>query len=646
MSLSAIMKKLSDAAAGNVTTLRQKIFLMTVPVLILTSVVYMLEAVRTERKIMREEILKKAEVVTMLATYSGELPLISENPELLKREIMSLKSVQEVSFVVFYDRDMKLLIREGNVLDTSLRYNRDSSLSIIEEDDHFDLSAPVFTVRAGKDIDIFEETSSGKAVRENIGWVRIGFSKDAIKQAERNFIYRGLMIALVLIIISSILVYRLAAAATRPLDLLLKAVKSVRKGTYPEITITSGDETGTLSAEFNRMSRTIREREETLVSQAQLSALVGDIGIVLTESGTLQDILRRCAEIMLMRLDAVLTRIWTCDREKNMLELAARAGKYPHEQDPYTLIHIGQFEPGATAMSRRPHYGNDIERLHNDDREWARQKGIVSFACYPLIVEEQLVGMIEIYTDRILSEHIFNSMNTIADEIALGIQHKIVEQQIKSSLNEKEVLLREIHHRVKNNMQVITSLLSLQSEYIQEKRYVDMLNDSKNRIKSMAIIHEKLYKSKDMSNIDFRDYVTTLANNLFSFYEAASRNVLLNIRVEDVSLGIDTAIPCGLIINELLSNCLKHAFPEGRKGEIDLTLVPADIERRSGYDLIVSDNGVGLPEGLDIRNTKSLGLQLVMTLAEHQLQGKLDLDRSGGTSFHLHFNEVNYTKRT
>ncbi|MDH4028262.1 MAG: GAF domain-containing protein [Nitrospirota bacterium] len=640
------MKKLSDAAAGNVTTLRQKIFLMTVPVLILTSVVYMLEAVRTERKIMREEILKKAEVVTMLATYSGELPLISENPELLKREIMSLKSVQEVSFVVFYDRDMKLLIREGNVLDTSLRYNRDSSLSIIEEDDHFDLSAPVFTVRAGKDIDIFEETSSGKAVRENIGWVRIGFSKDAIKQAERNFIYRGLMIALVLIIISSILVYRLAAAATRPLDLLLKAVKSVRKGTYPEITITSGDETGTLSAEFNRMSRTIREREETLVSQAQLSALVGDIGIVLTESGTLQDILRRCAEIMLMRLDAVLTRIWTCDREKNMLELAARAGKYPHEQDPYTLIHIGQFEPGATAMSRRPHYGNDIERLHNDDREWARQKGIVSFACYPLIVEEQLVGMIEIYTDRILSEHIFNSMNTIADEIALGIQHKIVEQQIKSSLNEKEVLLREIHHRVKNNMQVITSLLSLQSEYIQEKRYVDMLNDSKNRIKSMAIIHEKLYKSKDMSNIDFRDYVTTLANNLFSFYEAASRNVLLNIRVEDVSLGIDTAIPCGLIINELLSNCLKHAFPEGRKGEIDLTLVPADIERRSGYDLIVSDNGVGLPEGLDIRNTKSLGLQLVMTLAEHQLQGKLDLDRSGGTSFHLHFNEVNYTKRT
>ena len=210
---------------------------------------------------------------------------------------------------------------------------------------------------------------------------------------------------------------------------------------------------------------------------------------------------------------------------------------------------------------------------------------------------------------------------------------------------EKVVLLREIHHRVNNNMQIISSLLSLQSNYTRDKEYIDILSESRNRVKSMALIHEKLYQSKDLANIDFADYIKTLISNLYTFYSMSTENISLNIDVKDVVLGIDTAIPCGLVINELLSNSLKHAFPEGRKGEIRITLKKTGDVLKPDYKLTVSDNGVGIPEGVDIRKTESLGLPLIMTLIEHQLMGTIELDRTNGTSFHISFKELEYQKR-
>ncbi len=222
---------------------------------------------------------------------------------------------------------------------------------------------------------------------------------------------------------------------------------------------------------------------------------------------------------------------------------------------------------------------------------------------------------------------------------------KKIEQELKESLREKVLLLSEIHHRVKNNMQIISSLLNLQSDQIKDKQYTDIFNDSRSRIKSMALVHEKLYRSEDMANIDFNDYIQSLVNSLILFYEMNTGNIYLNVNAEDVSLGIDTAIPCGLVINELISNSLKHAFPESRKGEITVSFHKASVEGVSEYDLIVSDNGIGMPEGLDIRKTKSLGLQLVMTLIEDQLRGTIDLDRTNGTRFHIRFREICYEKR-
>lgn len=225
-------------------------------------------------------------------------------------------------------------------------------------------------------------------------------------------------------------------------------------------------------------------------------------------------------------------------------------------------------------------------------------------------------------------------------------ERRQAQEQLNTSLREKEVLLKEIYHRTKNNMQVITSLLNLQANQIDDPRYVALFNDSRNRITSMALVHEKLYLSKNLSSIDFKDYITSLANGLLTFYGKNARNVSLSVNAGEIILGIDTAIPCGLIINELLSNSFKYAFPEGRSGSIFIDLKKtATDDNDSEYELTVTDNGIGLPADIDIKNTKSLGLQLVTNLTMHQLRGSIELRRSGGTSFLIRFKEPKYNDR-
>jgi PAS domain S-box-containing protein len=218
-------------------------------------------------------------------------------------------------------------------------------------------------------------------------------------------------------------------------------------------------------------------------------------------------------------------------------------------------------------------------------------------------------------------------------------ERKRAEEQIRASLKEKEVLLKEIHHRVKNNLQVISSLLYLQSKNIQDSQTFEMFQESQNRVRSMALVHERLYQSPDLTRIDFAEYVRSLANHLFRSYGVNTNVIKLKINVDDVFLGVDTAIPCGLIINELVSNSLKHAFPDGGEGEVRIELRADDGQLM----LMVSDNGVGFPQDLDFRDTGSLGLQLVNTLVE-QIEGTIELDRSDGTAFRIAFAELKSRK--
>jgi two-component sensor histidine kinase len=212
------------------------------------------------------------------------------------------------------------------------------------------------------------------------------------------------------------------------------------------------------------------------------------------------------------------------------------------------------------------------------------------------------------------------------------------EQQLKESLKEKETLLREMHHRVKNNLQVISSLLNLQADHIDDPMAYEMLRESRNRVYSISLIHEALYKSPDFEKVDFCDYIRNLTANLFSSFGARAGKIHLIYKLQEAFLKIETAIPCGLIINELVSNALKYAFNKDQEGSITVEFRP-DGEN---FIIAVSDNGKGLPDSIDIQNSGSTGMELVTSLTQ-QLGGTIVVDRTLGTSFTMNFP---FNKRT
>ena len=272
---------------------------------------------------------------------------------------------------------------------------------------------------------------------------------------------------------------------------------------------------------------------------------------------------------------------------------------------------IQQVWPHLFDFVEHVHYAEDTEREVTMDLE--EEKHIYDVRISPLIDwRNRITGHVVVLRDI--------------------SRRKQTEEKIKASLEEKEVLLKEIHHRVKNNLQIISSLLSLQSEYVKDTRCIESLEESRNRIRTMALVHEKLYQSENLASINLKEYVKSLVSGLVRSYRVNTDRITPKIKVEDIFLGVDTAIPCGLIINELVSNALKHAFPD-RKGEITVTLHSFD----DIIELIVSDNGIGIPDNIDFKAAETLELHLVTILAEDQLEGEITLDKRKGTSFKITF---------
>ncbi len=241
-----------------------------------------------------------------------------------------------------------------------------------------------------------------------------------------------------------------------------------------------------------------------------------------------------------------------------------------------------------------------------------------------------------------ISSHIFKLKG---EPVILAVtrditQRKKSELDLKSSLKQKEALLREVHHRVNNNLQIITSLLNLQSSKLEDGKSRDILMTSQSRIKSMAMIHDKLYKSQDLDSINIKNYLKEYISDIFSLYEVDRNIINYQMDVEDLNLGIDTAIPLGLVINELLINIIKYAFPKGQKGNINIEFNLKD----NIYTLIISDDGVGLPDNINPNNTETLGLQMANSLIS-QLEGTMEFSKDNGTKFKIIFKELKYKKR-
>jgi two-component sensor histidine kinase/putative methionine-R-sulfoxide reductase with GAF domain len=277
--------------------------------------------------------------------------------------------------------------------------------------------------------------------------------------------------------------------------------------------------------------------------------------------------------------------------------------------------------------------------------------GLLSELAVPIMQGERVLAVLNLENDEpdTFATEEQELAESMAEAIALGMENarlfetaqmelakrQQAQAQISASLEEKVILLKEIHHRVKNNLQVISSLLDLQANHINDQHVLEMFKESQGRVKSMALIHEQLYQSSDLSNINFAQYLNSLVNQVRRSYNTKAQAIIINLNVATMPLTIETAIPCGLIVNELVSNAFKYAFPNRRDhpGEISI-----DLQKTADNQvaLHVRDNGVGIPEDIDLRRTKSLGLRLVNTLVK-QLRGKVSIERAGGTKFEIIF---------
>jgi PAS domain S-box-containing protein len=275
-------------------------------------------------------------------------------------------------------------------------------------------------------------------------------------------------------------------------------------------------------------------------------------------------------------------------------------------------------------------------------------EGIISYLVYPLKVGEELIGAFYFSQDKPFEnmEKLLEIATEIAEPLAVAIrqarlseENEIKTRDLESSLKEKEILLKEIHHRVKNNLQIIQSLLYLQSKNVRDQQALSLFKESQNRVKSMALIHENLYRSGDFANINFKDYIKSLAGHLLQTYQTGEPNIDIKLDISDVSFSIDQGIPCGLIVNELVSNSLKYAFPKGESGKIEISMF-ADFQHydvtQQKYILNVKDNGIGLPENYDFFKSESLGIKLVHNLVS-QLDGDIVFKNDIGTDVTVSF---------
>ncbi len=392
----------------------------------------------------------------------------------------------------------------------------------------------------------------------------------------------------------------------------------------------------------------LRNRELQLLNYASQA---------LSSSLDLDEVLYTVLEEVRRLLDVAASSIWLLDAAMNELICQHATGTQRNIVLGWRLA-LGRGIAGWVAQHGK---SINVEDTRQDNRHFKNVDRITglelrSNLSVPLKVKDRIIGVLQVMdssANRFDETHI-NLLETLALSAAISIENARLyreaqqeiaerkrvekslresEEKIKSSLEEKELLLKEIHHRVKNNMQIISSLLNLQSRHISDEAARSLFQDSQNRIHSIALVHEKLYQSGDLARINFNEYIQSLTRHLFRSYKVNPKLIAMTTNIRDIFLTVDIAMPCSLIISELVSNALKYAFPDERQGEVQIDFTMRDD---GWYSMTIRDNGIGLPDSIDIEKTETLGMQLLNTLSR-QLRGEFSFSRAEGTSFSITF---------
>jgi two-component sensor histidine kinase/DNA-binding response OmpR family regulator len=395
----------------------------------------------------------------------------------------------------------------------------------------------------------------------------------------------------------------------------------------------------------------LRREKEKLASQLrqQVTWLVAlsRVGKTVTSSLELDEVLRRIVEAGVHLTQAEEGFLALLDDKTG--EVYLRAVKNMDEAKSKTLrLRVSDSLVGIVLSTGRPMRMPDV--LSEQPLKIVTGLLVKSLLYVPIVSRDKVIGLLAVtnrVTIRTFTELDESMLISLVDYAAVALENarlyeqaqqeiterRRTERQLETSVSEKEILLKEIHHRVKNNLQVISSLVNLQSRSVIDEEALKVLRQSLHRIRSVALIHEKLYHSADLARINLAEYIRNLAGYLLRSYGMCVETIALDVKTEDVLLGLDAAVPCGLILNELVSNSLKHAFPDGRRGHISIGLCAGG---GGELTLVVADDGVGLPANFDVRHATSLGLQLVNALVS-QLDGTLEVHSNGGAIFRITF---------
>ncbi len=514
------------------------------------------------------------------------------------------------------------------------------------------------------------------------GFAHVGLSLDKYQASIRRTVASMTWVTILLAFAGFVVSAYFARKITNPIRILDRAAGRIAQGDLnAQAEIHTGDEHESLARSFNTMTDSLRKERENLEAKVQeRTSLLQAMNVQLINEISVRKKVEESLEKYTKRLEGMQEIDRGIITAKSDQEIASETFKLLSNQlsefeTAYLVLYtsgkgkpiIHQYVPRDPELKK-----SDGKAIFFDTEDELRTMPEILFenqldkkrpsrgteAALLRLGYRSYVRSLLRFKDEMIGQFIFASTNPgrfteedgeiltqISGQLAVAFAQSRLQEHLRAqtavlqkSLKEKEVLLKEIHHRVKNNLQIVSSLLNLQSRGLTDKGLMTVFKDSQTRIRSMALVHEKLYRSKDLSHIDLREYIVNLSDYIKGTYVRGSSRIRFHYDLEDISLSIDTVIPLGLIFNELISNALKYAFNDPGFSQDRDNVLSIQLMRRGRKHLVVvvKDNGIGLPKGLDIASTNSLGLKLVNSLVK-QINGNLQVLSENGSKFTIVF---------